>query len=158
MEEILAENLTLLEKRYRTTAIIYMAQFFFAISLIVVSRFITSDPENFISQSTSRILWIVVIFVTIAIFVLRRKLFRWERLRDVKLLKGISGVFNTLQINSIVLGILAGTIAVIGFIITMLGGGSGDMLRAGFVSLIIFLLNLPRQSVWRKIAANLEKV
>ena len=158
MEEILAENLTRLEKRYRTTAIIYMAQFFTAILLIVASRLVSPDTENSLGQNTLTTLWIAVIFIAVATFVLRRVLFRWERLRDVKLLKGFSGVFGTLQINSIFLGSLAEIIAVIGFIIAMFGGDSGDMLRAGFVSLIIFLLNLPRKSVWQKIAANLEKV
>lgn len=158
MEEISAEDFTQLEKRYRTTAIIYLAQFFTAILLIVVSRFTNSDSENLISQNTSTTLWIAVVFIAVATFVLRRVLFRRERLRDAKLLKGFSGVFGTLQTNSIILGTLAETIAGIGFIITMLGGDSGAMLRAGFVALIIFLLNLPRKSVWQKIAANLEKV
>ncbi len=158
MQEISGENSTLLEKLYRTTAILYLALLFSTILLIAVSRLFNSETKESFSPNTATTLWVVVIFVAVASFVLRRVLYRWERLRDVRLLRGFTGVCRTLQVNSIILAVMAETISVIGFIITAAGGEKADMLRAGLVSLIIFIINLPRKSVWKKIASSLEKV
>jgi Flp pilus assembly protein TadB len=103
-------------------------------------------------------LWIAVVFIAVGTFVLRRMLNQWERLKNIKLSKGISGLLTTLQTNAIVLGAVAETIAVIGFLIAVLGGIKSDMFRAGAVALIVFLINFPRKSVWKKIVANLESV
>lgn len=157
MDEILTKNLSELEKRYRTTAIIYFAQIFTTVILIFASLFV-ADSEYTVSANSLTALWIAVIFIAIGAFVLRRILSNWERLRNIKLLKGVSGLLAALQTNSIILGALAETIAVIGFIITVLSGYKADALRAGTVALIVFLMNFPRKSVWQKIVVNLEKV
>lgn len=158
MEEISPENLAELEKRYRTTAIIVSAQIFFAIVLIITAQFFTFDPNPSISQQTLTTLWIAIIFIAIGAFVLRRMFFRWDRLKDVTLLKGISGLLKTLQLTAIILGCLAETIAVAGFVITVLSGEKFEMLRAGITAIIVFLINFPRKSVWRKIVEGMEKI
>jgi hypothetical protein len=60
------------------------------------------------------------------------------KIKRSELLKGESGLLGKLQTNSIILGSMAEAVAVIGFIIIQLGGVQADMLRAGFVSLIVF--------------------
>lgn len=103
-------------------------------------------------------LWIGALFIAMGTFVLRRTLYRWDRLKDIAILKGITGVLDSLKINSIILGAMAELIAVIGFVISFLGGNPYEMLRAGAIALVVFLINFPRKSVWQKIAANLENV
>ena len=158
MNEISAENLADLEKKYRNTAIIIVAQISVLLILIASVWFLIPDSENAISQNTLFTLWAAIIFVALGTFILRRMFFRWNRLRDVTLLKGINGLLQTLQINAIILAAMAGTIAVIGLAITVLSGATIETFRAGLVSLILFTINFPRKSVWRKIAANLQEL
>lgn len=155
MDETAPENL--LEKRYRTTATIYFAQIFSTV-VIIFAAFILAKTENAADSNVLMPLWVAIVFTAIAAFVLRRVLTRWERLRDVKLLKGFAGLFATLQTNSIILGAMAEAIAVLGLVIAFLSGNKFDALRAGTVALVVFLMNFPRKSVWEKIAAGLEKV
>ncbi|MCA1639645.1 MAG: hypothetical protein LC768_15165, partial [Acidobacteria bacterium] len=114
--------------------------------------------ESAINSKSLIPLWIAVLFIGVGTFLLRRILFKWERLKDITLLKGFSGLLATLQTNSIILGSLAEAIAIIGFIIAVLNGSGADMLRTVAVALIVFFINFPRKSVWEKIAANMEKV
>lgn len=158
MDVISPESLSELDKRYRTTAIIYFAQIWTAAALIVAGWFFIKNPENSVSPNYLTPLWTAIIFIAVGAFVLRRVFLKWERLRDVKLLKGFSGLLGKLQTNSIILGSMAEIIAVIGLIISVQTGAKGDMLRAALVSLIVFVINFPRKSVWRRISENLEKV
>ncbi len=157
MDEIPAENYSQLDKRYRTTVIIYSVQIFTAIILTLVSLFLLGS-ENAIGSNSLAAFWVAIIFIAVGTFVLRRRLLQWERLKNIKLLKGVLGLFATLQSNTIILGALAGLIAIIGLFVTVLSGVKADMLRAGAVSLIVFFINFPRKSVWEKIVGSLEKV
>lgn len=158
MEEVSPENLAGLERRYRITAFIVLAQIFLTIVLIVAAYFAAPLSGKSISQNSLTTLWVAIIFIAIGAFVLRRMFFRWDRLKDIALLKGISGLLATLQTNAIILGALAEAIAVAGFVIAVLGGEAFEMLRAGIVALIAFIINFPRKSVWEKIVAGMEKV
>lgn len=158
MDELSADSQAELENRYRATAIVVFSQVFFVIVLIALAFFIVSKPEDSVSPQTLTSLWVGAIFVAVGAFVLRRLFFRWDRLKDIALLKGASGVLKTLQTNAIVLAALGEAVAVIGFVIAFLSGESFDMLRAGAVSLIVLLINFPRKSVWEKIAARVQEV
>ncbi|MDQ3323239.1 MAG: hypothetical protein M3525_12530 [Acidobacteriota bacterium] len=158
MDVISTESLSELNKRYRTTAIIYFAQIWTAAALIAACWFFIKDAENPVDSDSLTPLWVAIIFIAVGAFVLRRVFLKWERLRDVKLLKGVSGLLGKLQTNSIILGSMAEIIAVVGVVIALQNGSKNDVLRAGLVSLIVFVINFPRKSVWRKIVANLEKV
>lgn len=154
----LTESRAELNKRYRTTAIIYFGQLFTAIILITAGWFLVEPSNDSANPNSLMPLWIAVIFIAAGTFVLRRALTNRERLKETKLLKGDSGLLAKLQTNAIILGSLAEIIALIGFVIAHSTGAKADMLRAGLVSLIVFFINFPRKSVWQKIIANLEKV
>jgi len=158
MEEISAANQSELEKRYRITTLIVAGQMTTTVILAIVGWIYAGKSESATDSRSLMPLWIAVLFIAVGTFLLRRILFKWDRLRDVTLLKGFSGLFATLQTNSIVLGALAEAIAVIGFIIAVLNGNAADMFRAVAVALIVFFINFPRKSVWKKIAASMKKV
>lgn len=157
MEEISAENLAELEKRYKTTVFIVSAQIFSAVIFLFAAWLITKDRET-ISEDSFLTLWLVILFVSAATFVLRRQMFSWERLKNATLLRGISGLTGKLQINTILLNLFAGIVIIIGFIITYSSGNFFDMVRATGIALIVFALNFPRLSLWKKIVSSLEKV
>ena len=158
MSEISAENRTELEKCYRTAAFVVIAQILTTLVLIVVAFFVAQTSENSATSQSIFALWIIVLFIAVGAFVLRRILFNWERLKNTALIKGFPGLLQTLQTNSILLGSLAEIIAIIGFLVATLGGNKWDMFRVGTIALIVFLANFPRKSNWEKMVANLEKI
>lgn len=158
MNEISAENLSALEKKYKTTSLIFIVQIVFTIVLAVVGWFYAANVENSISEESLTSLRVGVIFIAIITFVIKRMLVRWDRLKTIALLKGIPGLLNSLQTNAIILGVMAEIIAIVGFLIATLGGIKTDMLTFGAVALILFLINFPRKGIWEKVVANLEKI
>jgi hypothetical protein len=158
MSEIKGENLTELERRYRTTVLIVLAQIFAVLFLVLASWRFVSKIETNLSERDFTTLWAAVLFIAVGSFIMRRMFFSWERLKNIAILKGVSGLLGTLQRNSIILGVFAVLVGGFGFLISMLSGNSSDMLRAGVIALVVFLINFPRKKVWRTIVANLEKV
>ena len=158
MEKVSPENLAELENRYRTTVIIFAAQVLSAIFLTIIALFLTPNADQSFSPDLLRTLWIVIIFIAVGTFILRRFFLRWDRLRDIALLKGIKGLLKTLQTNAIILSVFAETIVIIGLIVTFLSGDKYEILRAGFVALILFAINFPRKKVWEKIVIGLQEI
>lgn len=157
MTEISPDNRSELENRYRTTVYVIVFQIFSVIALIIAAWFIAQTSDNSITNQSLTTLWVAVLFIAVGAFVIRRLIFSWERLKNTALLKGIKGLIQTLQINSIILGVIAEIVAIMGFLIATLSGNKWEMFRAGAISLVVFMANFPRKSVWKKIVANLEK-
>ena len=158
MEEVSPENLNRIESRYRATALIISGQIVFTLVLTVAVWLFATKTESSISRQTVTTLWVSIIFLALGAFVMRRMFFRWDRLKDITVLKGISGLLRTLQINAVILAAFATLSAIIGCIITVLTGETFEMLRALIVALIVFFINFPRKAVWEKIVAGMEKV
>jgi hypothetical protein len=156
MEEISAENLAELEKRYKVTVFVVSAQIFSAVVFLVAAFVLTRD--RFPDAESYLTLWLVILFLSAATFVLRRQFFNWERLKNTALLKGVSGLISSLQIKTIILNLFAEIVIVLGFVISFLSGNFTDMLRAAGIALIVFAFNFPRRPVWEKIVSGLEKV
>lgn len=147
-----------LEKRYRTAAFIVAGQIVLTIVFIVTAWIIAPASQKMVSSNDLMPFWVGALFIAIGSFVLRRMLFRWDRLRDIVLLKGVFGLLRDLQKNAILLGAMAELIALIGFVVAFISGNPYEMLRAGAISLVVFLINFPRKSVWKQIAASLENI
>ncbi|HSK73013.1 MAG TPA: hypothetical protein VK892_15040 [Pyrinomonadaceae bacterium] len=147
-----------LDKRYRTAAFVFIAQIVMALVLIAVAWFLAQTSENEATSQSLFTLWLVILFIAVGSFILRRALFNWERLSNIAVLKGIPGLLQTLQNNSILLGSLGELIAVIGFLVAILSGDKWEMFRAGAVAMIVFLANFPRKATWQKIVANQKEI
>jgi hypothetical protein len=150
-----------LKAKYRVTAIVAGVQIAVIVFLAALGWFNVFKFEPTFSSSTGSIvtaLWVGIIFLAVGSFLLRRTQFSWEKLTDTMLLKGRTGLINTLRNNAILLSSLAVVIAVLGIIVTALTADESQILRASTVALIVALMNFPRQGVWKKIVANLEKL
>jgi hypothetical protein len=158
MNEISNENLAELNKRYRTTAFIVLGEIFVVLFLIVAAWLLQVKIQNALSEQDLTTIWVAVLFVAVGSFIMRRMFFNWERLKNIAILKGVSGLLGTLQRNSIILSIFGVAVAIIGFVISAFSGNSVDMLRAGAIALVVFLINFPRKKVWITIISNLGKV
>jgi hypothetical protein len=158
MNENQSENLPELEKRYRTTVFIILGQVFVVLLLIAAAFLFTFKVETNLSEQDFTTLWVGVLFIAVGSFILRRMFFTWERLKNVAILKGVPGVLGTLQRNSIILSVFGLLVGVIGFLISLFTGSGFDMLRAGAIALVVFLINFPRKKIWKSIVSNLEEV
>ncbi|HEY8560680.1 MAG TPA: hypothetical protein VIL74_09920 [Pyrinomonadaceae bacterium] len=158
MSEISKENLSEIDKRYRTTVFIVLGQIFFVLLLIAAAWILNLRFQNELAEKDLTTLWVGVLFVAVGSFLLRRMFFNWERLKNIALLKGVAGLLRTLQRNSIILGTFAVVVALLGFVITAFSGNGTDIIRAGAIALVVFLINFPRRKVWRTIVSNLGKV
>lgn len=147
-----------LGKRYQTAAFLVFGLMISALILFGLVWLIPVRPENSLDPQTRMTLWVSALFLALGTFILRRMLYRWERLKDISVLKGIPGVLKTLQITAVLLAVMAFFVTVIGFVITFLNGDNFEMIRALIISLVVFIINFPRRAVWKKIAANLENV
>lgn len=158
MTEISAANQSELNKRYKTALKIYLGQIITAVILVLIGWFVAANVENAITSEGLFSLRLGVLFIAIVTFILRRMLLRWDRLKNIYLLKGMPGLLSSLATNAIILGTLAEIVAVLGFLIATLGGVKTDMLTFGAIALILFFINFPRKGIWEKVVSNLEKV
>lgn len=158
MEEISSENLGELKERYRTTVFIVFALIFASIFLILAAWMMTMNRTVPASEDSFLTLWLVILFLAAGTFLLRRRLFNWETLKNAALLKGVSGLLKKLQFNVIFLNSIAVAVVILGFVISYLSGEFMDVIRTALVALIVFFINFPRRSVWEKIIRHLERV
>jgi hypothetical protein len=145
--------------KYKTTAIIVFSQIAFSLVLTGAAIFVVRGrTETNVDTSSLTAMWVLIIFIAAGALVVRRVFYSWDRLKNIKLLRGSDGLLQTLQSNAILLGAISEFIAILGFIIAMMSGAVFDVVRAELVALITFLINFPRKSVWNRIAASLSNI
>ena len=160
-----------LNQRYRATATVVFAQLFTAVALVVAAYFVagsfhpfgaTSDEASLSLDALTNpagrnvvpsALWITILAIAIAVFLLRRVLFNPNALRDTATIGGAGALLKSLQTKTIVLAALGEIVAILGFVISLMSGNYFDMLRAAAVTLILFFINLPLKSVWQRLVA-----
>lgn len=154
--EISSAARTELDRRFRGAVIIVASQIATAFALIIFTFLFVTGADSLAPFETLMPLWVGVLFVAVGAFLLRRKLYNWERLKDAAILKGISGLLQILQKNAVLLGAMAELVTILGVVIAFLSGNRWEILRAGAVSLVVFAIIFPRKSVWTKIVSGLE--
>jgi hypothetical protein len=146
-----------LSNRYQTTSLIVVGQIVATLVLIAISWLIAPRVDLDITEQTTTALWVFIIFVAVGVFLLRRILFSWQKLKNINLTKGVNGLIATLQMHTILLGILTVVISIIGFLISVMTGNKFEMFRAGAIALVVFLIIFPRKKVWEIIVKGLNK-
>jgi hypothetical protein len=146
-----------LGKRYQITSLIVVGQIVTTLLLIAVSWLIAPQIDLDITQQTTNGLWIFIIFAAVGVFLLRRVLFNWGKLRNINLTKGVKGLIATLQTYTILLGTLTVIISIVGFLISVMTGNKFEMFRAGAIALVVFLIIFPRKKVWETVVFGLNK-
>jgi len=158
MQKISDENLTELSKRYRMTVFIVLAQIFVVFLLLLISLFAGVKATSNLTEQDFTTLWVGVLFIAVGSFILRRMFFNWERLKNIAVLKGVSGLLKTLQRNSVILALFGLIVGIIGFLIATFSGNGLDMFRTGIIAFVVFLINFPRKKIWKTIVSNVEQI
>ncbi len=147
-----------LEERHRSAAMI-VGGLFALTALLVVIAFAAKDfiyrPVG--SPELPGVLRILTLFLGLGAITLRRTKFSAMWLQDIAGLRGISGLLATLQRTTVQVAFLGGTIALIGFIITILTGDPFDMLRTGGVAALVLFYCYPRRNAWRRVVHGVQE-
>jgi hypothetical protein len=143
-----------LDSRFNRTMLVYWSQVAVIVVLTVVAWFSAGQPVADVPQTLPTVLWIVLLVIAIGAFLMRRVMFNPQVLRDTATLKGASGIVKNLQFKTILFAALGETVAVIGFVISLLTGDKYDMLRAAGIALIVFFISFPRKKGWQALAQS----
>jgi hypothetical protein len=146
-----------LARRHRTAAFVVGAMLGLTIALVAIA-FVSSETLHRPGDpSLAMALWISILIFGLGSFVLRRTRFQAARLQDIAALRGISGLLASLQSTTIQIAFIGGAIALMGFMVTLMTGRYGDMIRAGGVAAIVLLSAFPQRSVWQRLASSVEQ-
>lgn len=103
-------------------------------------------------------LWIVIMVCGLGAFVYRRFMLAGDRLRDIGILRGTSGLLRSLQSTTMQLALLGITIALLGFVIMIATGNKYDMVRAGAVAVIVLIYSFPQKGAWQRVVSAIERL
>lgn len=97
--------------------------------------------------------------ILIALFVLgaialRRTRFSAIRLQDIAALRGTSGLLATLRKTTMLVALLGGAIALMGFVISLMSGEPSQMLMIGVVALAVLFYAYPRRAAWERVVED----
>jgi hypothetical protein len=146
-----------LARRHRTAAMVVGAMLGLTIALAAIAFFSSESLHRPGDPSLAMALWISILVFGLGSFVLRRTRFQTARLQDIAALRGISGLLASLQSTTIQIAFIGGAIALMGFMVTIMTGKSGDMLRAGGVAVIVLIAAFPQRSAWQRLVKLVEQ-
>jgi hypothetical protein len=144
-----------LDRRFRLAATTFHALVLVVIALMAVAYFAGEALYRGGQAWTIGALRIAILVIALGAIIIRRTRFNALRLQDIAALKGISGLLSTLQNTSIQVALMAITIALMGFIGTILSGSFSEMLRAGVIALVLLAYGYPRKSSWQRVARGI---
>ena len=144
-------------RRHRMAAMVLGAMLGLTIALMGIAYFKAESLWRGGDPSLAMGLWIMILIFGLGSFVLRRARFQSMRLKDIAALRGLSGLLATLQGTTVQIAFIGGAIALMGFIVTIITGHYGDMLRAGGVAIIVLLSAFPQRSAWQRLLKVAEQ-
>jgi hypothetical protein len=145
-----------LTRRHRKAAIITVAMLVLTLVLVIIAFVAGESIHRPGDRILAGALWIAIPVFAIGAFVFRRTRFNAMRLQDVAALGGISALLATLYGTTVLIAYIGGAIALMGFIVTILTGDYGHMLRAGGVAAIVLLYSYPIRSAWKRVVHGIE--
>ena len=145
-----------LSRRHRTAMTFVIGFLFLDIALLGIAYLAADRLFRPRDPSLTMALWIAILVFGLGAFALRRTRFAAMRLKDIAALKGVSGLFKTLQDTTVQIACIGGAIALMGFMLVILNGDWTYMLRAAGVSAIVLIYGYPFRSAWERAARQLS--
>lgn len=146
-----------LARRHRTAAMVVGAMLGLTVALVGIAFFYDKELHRPGDSSLAMALWITIMIFALGSFAFRRTRFNSMRLQDIAGLRGLSGLLATLQGTTIQLAFIGGAIALMGFIVTIMKGDYGHMLRAGGVAAIVLIYSYPQRAAWQRVVRAIEE-
>ncbi|HUQ34611.1 MAG TPA: hypothetical protein VM095_21005 [Pyrinomonadaceae bacterium] len=148
---------TELTRRHRMAAMVVGAMLGLTIALAATAFFSSESLHRPGDPSLAMALWITILIFGLGSFVLRRTRFQQARLQDIAALRGVSGMLASLQSTTIQIAFIGGAIALMGFMVTIMTGRYGDMLRAGGVAAIVLIAAFPQRAAWQRLVKLVDQ-
>lgn len=108
-------------------------------------------PASFLAPQLYGTLWIVILCFGLGAVALRRTRSNAIRLQDIAALRGPAGLLASLRKTALLIALLGGAIAALGFVIFSGWRDELDMLKAGVVAVAVLLYGYPRRESWRRV-------
>jgi hypothetical protein len=146
-----------LTRRHRTAAMVIGAMLGLTIALVAIAFVSSESLHRPGDPSLAMALWISILIFGVGSFVLRRTRFQLARLQDIAALRGTTGLLASLQATTVQIAFIGGAIALMGFMVTIMTGRYGDMIRAGAVAAIVLISAFPQRSIWQRLVKSVEQ-
>ena len=144
-----------LDRRHRSAMMVVFFFFGLNVLLLLIAYFAAERIFRPADPKIAMGLWIAILVCGLGVFALRRTRFSAMRLHDVAAVKGIPALLQSLQGTTIQVAAVAGAIALMGFIITIITADWTNMLRAAGVSVIVLIYCFPFKSAWERTVRQL---
>ena len=144
-----------LSRRHRLAMMAVLFFLTLTVALVVIAYFAAERIFRPADPKIALGLWIVILICGLGVFVLRRTRFSAMRLKDIAAVKGTSAMLRTLHGTTVQVASIAGAIALMGFVITILTADWTNMLRAAGVSIIVLFYCYPFKSAWNRAVREL---
>ena len=114
-------------------------------------------PASLAAPTLDITLRITILIFGLGVVALRRTRFASMRLQDIAALRGPSGLLATLERTTVLLALLGGAIAVMGFLLTLMTDSWLDALCAGGIAVAILFYCYPRRAAWQRVLQATER-
>lgn len=146
-----------LDRRHRLAALFTYAMLALTLLLMALAYAGVLIPETARAEPVlDMTLRIAIVFFGVGAVVLRRTMFNAARLQDIASLRGTTGLLDTLQKTTMLVALIGGTIAVMGFALSFIWGEreyryAPEAVKIGLIALAVLLYAYPRRSAWERV-------
>lgn len=157
MTETVEDNRDELARRHRAASLFVLAMAALTLTLIALAfAGVLIKTSSLSDPALEGSLRIAIVLFGFGAVVLRRTRFSPARLRDIASLRGVSGLLATLQKTTVLVALIGGAVAVMGFVVAMVTGNEYDMLWLGLIALAVLLYAYPRRAAWRRVVDTMR--
>jgi hypothetical protein len=142
-----------LQRRHRS-AVLTVTAVFALTALLVVLAFVgvlPRLPASLYNPVLYGVLWIIILFCGLGAIAVRRARFAPVRLDAIAALRGTSGLLATLQRTTTLVALLGGTIAMLGYALTVLSSDTTNMRNAAVIAIAVLVYCYPRRAAWQRV-------
>lgn len=148
------ENVQASLARHHRTAVLTVGSMLVITLILLAGAFADLPlalPSGFFDPTLAAALWIAIVVFGLGAVALRRTRFSAMRLQDIASLRGTRALLATLQNTTMLVALLGGSIAVMGFLITLMTDDKFAMLRAAPIALAVLFYGYPRREAWQRV-------
>ena len=143
------------ERRHAAAARVVSLMFMLTLALAALALFFAPRFKLEVSSAAAPSLLFVILFLALGAIAFRRTRFNSMRLQDVAGLRGVNGLLDTLQSTTVMVALVGGIIAVLGFIFALLTRDGTNMLYPGVIAVAVLLYAYPRRAAWAAVVRAL---
>jgi hypothetical protein len=156
----LAENVEGELARRHRNAVLMVSAMFALTALLVVLAFTGVCPllpASWHNATVQGALWFGILFFGLGAIALRRARFSAYRLQAIADLRGVSGLLATLQRTTVLVALLGGAIALMGYTLTLLMNDTTYMRNAAVIAVAVLLYCYPRRVGWQRVVTATQQ-